>query len=74
VSGVLHLGLVEVAPAARRQGLAARLTRTLAGWARENGAHTAMLQVEESNGPAIALYGALGFQTHHDYVTRTFSA
>ena len=74
VSGVLHLGLVEVAPAARRQGLAARLTRTLAGWARENGAHTAMLQVEESNGPAIALYGALGFQTHHAYVTRTFSA
>ena len=74
VSGVLHLGLVEVSPAARRQGLAGRLTRTLVGWGRENGAHTALLQVEQSNGPAFALYGALGFRTHHAYVTRTFSA
>jgi GNAT superfamily N-acetyltransferase len=74
VSGVLHVGLVEVVRSARRQGLAGRLTRTLAGWARENGAHTAMLQVEESNGPAMALYGALGFQTHHAYVTRSLIA
>jgi GNAT superfamily N-acetyltransferase len=74
VAGVLHLGLVVVTPAARRQGLAGRLSRTLAGWARANGAHTAMLQVEESNAPAIALYGTLGFRTHHAYVTRSFSA
>ncbi len=71
VSGVLHLALVGVTEADRRQGLAGRLTRTLAHWARENGAHTAMLQVEETNGPALALYAGLGFTTHHSYVTRT---
>jgi GNAT superfamily N-acetyltransferase len=71
VSGVLHVGLVAVTPSARRQGLAGRLTRRLAGWAREVGAHTAMVQVEEPNGPAMALYQALGFETHHAYVTRT---
>jgi ribosomal protein S18 acetylase RimI-like enzyme len=74
VSGVLHLGLVEVAEHARRQGLAGRLTRALAGWARDAGAHTVLLQVEEPNEPAVALYAGLGFQTHHVYVTRTFSA
>jgi ribosomal protein S18 acetylase RimI-like enzyme len=74
VSGVLHLGLVEVIPSARRRGLAGRLTRSLFGWAREAGAHTAMLQVEESNAPATALYRTFGFQTHHAYVTRTFNA
>jgi GNAT superfamily N-acetyltransferase len=71
VSAVLHLGLVEVAEPARRQGLAGRLTQALAGWARDAGAHTVLLQVEESNGPARALYAGLGFQTHHAYVTRT---
>jgi ribosomal protein S18 acetylase RimI-like enzyme len=71
VSGVLHLALIEVAEQARRQGLAGRLTRALAGWARDAGAHTALLQVEEPNQPALALYAALGFRTHHTYVSRT---
>jgi GNAT superfamily N-acetyltransferase len=71
VSAVLHLGLVEVAEPARRQGLAGRLTRALADWARDAGAHTVLLQVEESNAPARALYARLGFRTHHSYVTRT---
>jgi N-acetylglutamate synthase len=74
VGGVLHVGLVEVTEAARGQGLGGRLTRALAGWARQAGAHTALLQVEESNGPARALYAALGFRTHHVYVTRTLNA
>jgi ribosomal protein S18 acetylase RimI-like enzyme len=74
VSGVLHLALVGVTAAARRQGLAGRLTRALAGWARDGGGHTAMLQVEEANGPAVALYAGLGFRTHHSYVTRTLNA
>jgi GNAT superfamily N-acetyltransferase len=74
VSGVLHLGLVEVAPTARRQGLAGRLTGALADWARQAGAHTAMLQVEEPNEPALAVYGGLGFRTHHVYLTRTLNA
>jgi ribosomal protein S18 acetylase RimI-like enzyme len=71
VSEVLHLGLVEVAGRARRQGMAGRLTRALAGWARDAGAHTVMLQVEQPNEPALALYARLGFRTHHTYVTRT---
>ncbi|HEY2672475.1 MAG TPA: GNAT family N-acetyltransferase [Rugosimonospora sp.] len=71
VSGFLHLSLVEVVPAARRRGLAGLLTRTLAGWAAQHGAHTALLQVEEHNHPAVALYARLGFTTHHSYVTRT---
>ena len=74
VSGVLHLSLVAVTPAARRQGLAGRLSRALADWARGGGGHTAMLQVEETNGPAVALYAGLGFRTHHSYVTRTLNA
>ena len=74
VSGVLHLSLVAVTPAARRQGLAGRLTTALARWAREGAGHTAMLQVEETNGPAVALYAALGFRTHHSYVTRSLNA
>jgi N-acetylglutamate synthase len=74
VSGVLHLALVGVVAADRRRGLAGRLTRALAGWARDGGAHTAMLQVEEANAPAVALYAGLGFRTHHSYVTRTLNA
>jgi GNAT superfamily N-acetyltransferase len=74
VSRVLYVSLVEVTPSARRRGLAGRLTRALARWGREAGAHTAMIQVEEPNGPARALYATLGFRTHHAYVTRTFSA
>jgi GNAT superfamily N-acetyltransferase len=71
ITRVVHLGLVEVTDQARRQGLAGRLTRALAGWARDAGAHTVLLQVEEYNEPALALYAGLGFRTHHTYVTRT---
>lgn len=71
VSGFLHLSLVEVAEPARRRGLAGLLTRTLAGWAARDGAHTALLQVEDHNQAAQALYARLGFTTHHSYVTRT---
>jgi ribosomal protein S18 acetylase RimI-like enzyme len=70
VSGFLHLSLVEVAEPARRRGLAGRVTRALAGWAAAAGAHTALLQVQDDNPPAIALYARLGFTTHHSYVTR----
>jgi ribosomal protein S18 acetylase RimI-like enzyme len=71
VAGYLQIALLQVAPAARRRGLASHLTRALAGWAATAGAHTAFLQVEEGNPPAIALYQAMGFQTHHRYLTRT---
>ncbi|MFV2100029.1 GNAT family N-acetyltransferase [Micromonospora sp. LOL_024] len=66
----LGLCLIEVLPAARRQGLAARLVGALADWAAETGATHAFLQVEQGNVPAVALYQNLGFTTHHTYLTR----
>ncbi|GGM45152.1 N-acetyltransferase [Micromonospora sonchi] len=66
----LGLCLIEVLPAARRQGLATRVIRALADWAAEVGATDAFLQVEQRNTPACALYRKLGFTTHHTYLTR----
>ncbi|GIJ35620.1 GNAT family N-acetyltransferase [Verrucosispora sp. WMMD703] len=66
----LGLCLIEVLPAARRQGLAVRLIRALADWAADAGATDAFLQVEQSNTGAVALYRKLGFTTHHTYLTR----
>lgn len=69
VEGWLHLGLVEVAPSARRRGLARAMMAALAGWAHDLGATRAVLQVEQHNEPAVRLYEGLGFRTHHTYVT-----
>jgi N-acetylglutamate synthase len=70
VDGWLHVALVEVVPAARRRGLARQLFVALAGWARtEQDALRAVLQVEERNEAAVALYTGLGFTTHHTYIT-----
>jgi len=66
----LHLALIEVVPSHRRRGLARRVTRALAAWGLGEGATTAFLQVEEHNTAAVALYGTLGFTTHHSYLTR----
>ena len=63
--------LVEVVPAARRRGLARHVIGALAQWAGQLAASTAFLQVEEHNEAALALYGRLGFTTHHRYLTRT---
>jgi ribosomal protein S18 acetylase RimI-like enzyme len=71
VRDFLHLALVEVAEPARGRGLAQHVTRALAQWGRAAGAGMAVLQVEETNAPARALYGKLGFRTHHPYVTWT---
>jgi ribosomal protein S18 acetylase RimI-like enzyme len=69
VDGWLHIGLVEIRPESRRQGLARRLSAALAAWAAGLGATRALLQVEQSNEPAVRLYRSLGFTTHHTYVT-----
>jgi len=69
VDAWLHVGLVEVLPHARRQGLARAVSAALAAWAQGIGATRAVLQVEQHNSPAIRLYESLGFTTHHTYVT-----
>ncbi|BFU42419.1 GNAT family N-acetyltransferase [Krasilnikovia sp. MM14-A1004] len=64
------IGLLQVAPRARRKGLAQHVTRAMAGWAAQRGATRAYLQVEERNTAAVALYQRVGFDTHHTYLTR----
>ncbi|MEV6629505.1 GNAT family N-acetyltransferase [Actinoplanes sp. NPDC051470] len=64
------VALLQTAPTARRTGLAAHVVRAMAQWAAQHGATKAYLQVEERNAAAVALYGKLGFATHHTYLTR----
>lgn len=58
---------VETAPDARRRGLAKLVMDALLEWADDNDATDAYLEVTPGNAPAMALYGALGFTTHHEY-------
>ncbi|MFF2041260.1 GNAT family N-acetyltransferase [Kitasatospora sp. NPDC058170] len=60
-------GAIEVAPYARRAGLATALMAVLAARSAEEGATGAYLQVEAENDGAIALYDGLGFTTSHTY-------
>ncbi|HET6534363.1 MAG TPA: GNAT family N-acetyltransferase [Actinoplanes sp.] len=64
------ISLVQSAPSVRRQGLAQHVVRAMARWAQQRGATRAYLQVEERNTAAVALYGGIGFATHHTYLTR----
>jgi ribosomal protein S18 acetylase RimI-like enzyme len=63
------LGITDVwvAPADRRQGLAATVLDALLGWAAEAGATTAYLQVRLDNTAALQLYERAGFFVHHSY-------
>ena len=67
--GTRWLGLtaVEVAPAARRQGLGGRICAGLVAWGSEHGAERVYLQVAQGNAPARALYAAAEFTDHHGY-------
>ncbi|MEV6396873.1 GNAT family N-acetyltransferase [Streptomyces sp. NPDC051907] len=58
---------VEVAPEARRLGLATAVMTALARRALEEGASAAWLQVESDNEGARALYEGMGFTVHHRY-------
>ncbi|HEY3800728.1 MAG TPA: GNAT family N-acetyltransferase [Caulobacteraceae bacterium] len=58
---------MRTAPAFRRRGLARRVFRSLTDFARAAGASQGYLQVEESNGSAVALYRSEGFQTAYAY-------
>lgn len=61
----LGLHALYVDPDARRRGLARDVLASLLEWGAEQGATTAWLHVETDNEPALALYGSLGFATHH---------
>ncbi|BCJ42833.1 hypothetical protein GCM10010168_04270 [Actinoplanes ianthinogenes] len=66
----LGISLLQTTPAARRRGLGRHVVRGLAQWAAQHQVSRAYLQVEERNAGAVALYGQLGFSTHHTYLTR----
>jgi N-acetylglutamate synthase len=66
----LGVSLLQTAPAARRQGLAQHMLRHLVQWGVQHGSNRVYLQVEERNTAAVALYGRVGFTTHHTYLTR----
>lgn len=59
----IHNLVVE--PTHRRRGLARVVLQELLGWGAERGATTVWLHVQTDNEPALALYEALGFTTHH---------
>jgi N-acetylglutamate synthase len=67
-----HVGLFDVlvAPRARRQGLARRLTQSIGAWGKAQGARSIYLQVVASNDAALPLYASLGFETVYSYAYR----
>jgi ribosomal protein S18 acetylase RimI-like enzyme len=64
------VGLFDVAtaPAARRRGVARRVTAALLAWGLAAGAQRAYLQVAEDNAAARALYAGFGFRPAYRYV------
>lgn len=72
--GLLHdasmLHALEVAPIARRQGLAAHMMRLAAQWTVENGAEWLSILVTQQNVAAQGLYTSLGMKPVGSYVYR----
>jgi ribosomal protein S18 acetylase RimI-like enzyme len=66
--GWVGLGSIWVAPDRRREGLGTSVTRALLESALDVGARSSHLQVLSHNGVARAMYDAIGFKPHHDYV------
>ena len=69
MSGGDLVGVFDVATAvaARRRGVARRVTSALLAWGRAHGARCAYLQVAEGNRAARALYADLGFRPAYRY-------
>ena len=67
VDGWLVVTAVTVAEEARRRGLATAVMAALGRWAQDRGGRNCLLQVVESNEPALALYARLRFTEHHRY-------
>jgi ribosomal protein S18 acetylase RimI-like enzyme len=68
--GYVGLFDIVVAAQARGRGLGRALVTTLMGWGHGEGAHSAYLQVRESNTVALSLYAALGFSESYRYTHR----
>jgi ribosomal protein S18 acetylase RimI-like enzyme len=66
-AGFVGLYDVFTAPAARNQGLSRALCAALLRLAAAEGAHTAYLQVDSDNTPALAVYRRLGFGPGYGY-------
>ena len=66
-----YLAQIITDPAHRGRRIAQRSTRALLAWAARAGAAQALLSVEETNAPALALYRRLGFETAYRYWYRT---
>jgi ribosomal-protein-alanine N-acetyltransferase len=58
----LHINTIAVDPAHRRRGLATALMQHLVGEAVGEGVQRALLEVRQSNVPALRLYEGLGFR------------
>lgn len=69
VADLALVGLFDLATCAgaRRAGHARATVLALIAWGVRTGAAHAYLQVMADNGPALALYRQLGFQTHYRY-------
>jgi [ribosomal protein S18]-alanine N-acetyltransferase len=63
VAGELHVHNVAIQPGLRGQGLGRRLLETVLWLGTRRGARSALLEVRESNWPALQLYYSLGFQS-----------
>ena len=68
--GYVGLFDIVVAPELRGIGLGRRVVTSLMAWGRDQGAHTAYLQVREDTEVARALYLSIGFETAYRYTHR----
>jgi ribosomal protein S18 acetylase RimI-like enzyme len=67
--GMAEIGSIIVAETRRGSGHGRALVQGLMAWARSLGCHSAYLQVESGNVPAIRLYASLGFRPVYAYET-----
>ena len=68
--GYVGLYDIVVSPELRGIGLGRRVLTSLMAWGRDEGAHTAYLQVREDNEVARSLYESLGFEVAYRYTHR----
>lgn len=68
--GMAEIGAIVVDPGHRGQGFGRRIVSGLMAWAGAMQAHSAYLQVDQTNATAIALYERLGYRRLYAYETR----